>query len=334
LNNYNHYIALDWSQKVMAFARITKDSEHVEVKEVPTDLSEFKFYLRSLKGRKILTFEESSGSQWLYAELREEVDELVICDPHRNHLLKEGPKTDKIDSRKLVFLLRAGLLKPVYHSGDDFIYIRRLVSGYQDVVRAGVRLKNQRFALFQLNGRSRKEKTLERAEDQFVLQGLDQSIAAYEEEKKRYEVEFHRLSKKYPDLQNLKSIPGVGEIGAIKIAALVVDARRFESRQHFWSYSGLVKLERISGGRSYGKKNSRYCRILKSVFKTASLSVIQESAKNPFRNYYKYLLKDKNYPEHHARQAVARRLAAVALGVLKSKQKFKAWEVPITAIQI
>lgn len=87
--NYNHYIALDWSQKVMAFARLTKDSDHLDLKELPADLNEFKIYLRCLKGTKILTVEESTGSQWLYTELLDEVDELIICDPHRNHLLKE-----------------------------------------------------------------------------------------------------------------------------------------------------------------------------------------------------------------------------------------------------
>jgi len=36
---------------------------------------------------------------------------------------------------------------------------------------------------------------------------------------------------------------------------------------------GLIKLDRISGGRSYGKKNSRYSRQLKSVYKSGLLAV-------------------------------------------------------------
>ena len=45
----------------------------------------------------------------------------VICDPRRNKLLSEGPKTDKIDAAKLVQLLKAGLVKEVYHSTDKYI---------------------------------------------------------------------------------------------------------------------------------------------------------------------------------------------------------------------
>ena len=84
----------------------------------------------------ILTIEESTTAQWLYSELRDKVDELIICDPYRNHLLSEGAKTDKIDSQKLVKLLCSNLLKSVFHSHNDFIYLRKIVSGYEDVVRA------------------------------------------------------------------------------------------------------------------------------------------------------------------------------------------------------
>ena len=83
---------------------------------------------------------------------------IVICDPYRNRLLSEGAKTDKIDASKLAQLLKAGLMKEVYHSCDKFLYIRRVVSGYEDLVKAGVRLKNQRCALLRACGKRGNEK--------------------------------------------------------------------------------------------------------------------------------------------------------------------------------
>ena len=91
-------------------------------------------------------------------ELKEYVDRIIICDPNRNKLLNDGPKTDKIDASKLVQLLKAGLMKEVYHSTDKFLYLRRVVSGYEDLVKAGVRLKNQRYALLRACGERGKEK--------------------------------------------------------------------------------------------------------------------------------------------------------------------------------
>src|ERR1700736_809154 len=145
---YDHYIALDWAQSNMAVARMTGLSTKVQVFEGPASVKDLQVYLKQLKGKKIFTLEESSTSQWLHTELKDFVDELIVCDPYRNKLLIEGPKTDKIDAKKLAMLLKANLLKPVYHSGEEFIYIRKLVSGYIDLVRSGVRLKNQRSSLF------------------------------------------------------------------------------------------------------------------------------------------------------------------------------------------
>jgi len=108
-----------------------------------------------LSGTKIVTIEETTTTQWLYAELVEYVDKIVICDPLRNRLLSEGPKTDKIDASKLVQLLKANLVKEVYHSTDTFLYLRRVISGYEDLIKSGVRLKNQRHALLRACGKGR-----------------------------------------------------------------------------------------------------------------------------------------------------------------------------------
>ena len=150
---YDHYIAIDWSNINMAIARMTKKSNKITVIDVPSDIVELVIYLKNLKGTKILTIEETTTSQWLYTELNKYVDKILVCDPLRNRLLSEGPKTDKIDASKLVQLLKANLVKEVYHSTDKFLYLRRVISGYEDLVKAGVRLKNQRYALLRACGK-------------------------------------------------------------------------------------------------------------------------------------------------------------------------------------
>jgi len=321
---FDHYIAVDWAQSNMAIARMTAKSEKVDTRDVPSDIKELKVYLRNLKGRKILTIEESTTAQWLYTELKGEVDEILMCDPRRNRLLSEGPKTDKIDATKLVRLLRAGMLKKVFHTADQFIYLRKLVSGYQDCVKAGVRLKNQRSALFRAVGRAKEESALDSPAEKFVLTGLDDGICAYENQKKRYEGEFEKWRKRHALIRNLESLPGIGTIGAVKLAAAVIDARRFPTRSAFISYCGLVKHDRVSGGRSYGRKKSQYSPAMKCVFKTAALASIDDRASGPVKVYYDYLRHEKRYSDHNARHATARRIATLAWGVMKSGKKFDA----------
>jgi transposase len=51
----------------------------------------------------------------LYDLLKPHVTKVVVCDPRKNALLKEGNKSDKIDARKLADLLRGGYVRSVYH---------------------------------------------------------------------------------------------------------------------------------------------------------------------------------------------------------------------------
>ena len=319
---YNHFVAVDWAKSNMAISRMTEKSKKIKTIDVPSDVKELKIYLSSLRGSKILTFEETTGAQWLYTELKPYADKVLVCDPYRNHLLSEGPKTDKIDSKKLVKLLKADFLKEVYHSGDDFIYLRKIVSGYEDIVNAGVRLKNQKDALFRAVHKNKMKDTLNSEAENFVLEGLDRGILAYEEEKSRYEVLFKELNKKYPVAKLIKGLPGIRNINAIKILAKVVDPGRFPDAGHFLSYCGLIKLKRISGGVVYGKKDSRYSRALKCVFNMAASTCLQQAKNNPMKDYYYYLIKEKNYSDKEARHSVKRRLATLCYGIMKSGKKY------------
>ena len=324
---YDHYIAVDWALANMAIARMTKRSNKITVVEAPADLSDLQAYLKILRGTKILVLEETTTSQWIYTEIRDSVNRILICDPHRNRLLEEGPKTDKIDATKLVRLLRADLLKEVFHSADEFVYLRKLAGGYDDMVQAGVRFKNQRYSLLRacgLTGQEKKGVVLKNSESQFVLDGLEKQIAAYEEEKKRYEKEFEKLARIHPAIKHQTSLPGIGPIGAVKIVARVVSPGRFPTAGHFLSYVGLVKLEKRSGGMSYGRKQPRFCRQLKAVYKTCTQAALGNN--NPINDCYEYLIREKGYSEYNARHKVCRRLATLSLGVFKSGRKYQPFE--------
>jgi transposase len=235
----------------------------------------------------------------------------------------ERPKTDKIDACKLVQLLKAGLMKEVYHSTDKFLYLRRLVSGYEDLIKTGVRLKTQRYALLRICGKSGYEKNIKLGtrSEQFVLDGLERQIGAYEEEKQRYEKEFKRLCRKYREIRHQKSLPGIGDIHAVKIVARVVTPWRFADKGHYLSYAGLIKLTKVSGGRSYGKKNPRYSRQLKSVYKLGVMAAL--GGNNPINDYYEHLIREKGYATYHARHKACRRLATLSFGVMKTGKKYQ-----------
>jgi transposase len=315
---YDHYVAIDWSKRVMAIARLTQGQKAPAVVERSADIRELRGYLDILHGTKIITIEETSCAHWLYLELRAHVDKIIVCDPYRNRLLSDGPKTDKIDAAKLCVLLRSGLLKEVFHRDDQLYQLRCLVSAYQDIVQAGVRSMNQKTAL--LMAREISTRCSEGTPMSFALMHLENSIALYEKTKAEYQKQFATLCRNNALLQAQTKLPGIGVIGAVKIVTTVVDARRFPRDAHYLSYCGLVKLVKESGQRSYGTRSPRFNRTLKSVYKTAAVVAI--SGNNPMREYYDYLLK-RGTAEHNARHAVARQIAKVSYGMMKHGTEYQ-----------
>jgi transposase len=72
-------------------------------------------FFAGLRGTLSVTFEERTWAAWLYDLLKPHVHELVVCNPRKNALLKDGNKSDRIDALKLAELLRGHQLKQVYH---------------------------------------------------------------------------------------------------------------------------------------------------------------------------------------------------------------------------
>jgi len=79
--------------------------------------------------------------------------------------------------------------------------------------------------------------------------------------------------------------------------------------------------EVLARGRSYGKKNPRFSRQLKNVYKSGALAAI--GGNNPINDYYEHLIQEKGYPEHNARHKACRKLAILSLGVFKSGSHVK-----------
>jgi hypothetical protein len=53
-------------------------------------------FIQELRGNLHVTFEEGTWAACLYDLLRPHVTKIVVCDPRRNALLKEGNKGDQV----------------------------------------------------------------------------------------------------------------------------------------------------------------------------------------------------------------------------------------------
>lgn len=82
----------------------------------PTSIPELAKVIEAVSRPRKLVIEEGPLADWLYRNLLPRVDEIVVCDPHRNALIsKDGDKSDALDWRKLASLYRGGFVKAVHH---------------------------------------------------------------------------------------------------------------------------------------------------------------------------------------------------------------------------
>ncbi len=82
------------------------------------------------------------------------VDELVVCEPQRNHwIARDSDQDDPIDAEKLANLYRGGYLKPVHLARSlERSLLKQHVALYHDLVRERVRQGNQLVGLWRRHG--------------------------------------------------------------------------------------------------------------------------------------------------------------------------------------
>src|ERR1700759_1420034 len=142
------YIGLDVHQEAIAIAVLNSAGKLVMESIVETKAATLLEFLHGLRGELHVTLEEGTWAAWLYDVLKPHVREIVVCNPRRNALMKEGSKSDKEDARKLAALLRSGMLRAVYHGEHGLGTLRELARGYLTIGKDQRRVMNRLKALY------------------------------------------------------------------------------------------------------------------------------------------------------------------------------------------
>jgi len=100
-------------------------------------------FIQGLRGTLALTFEEGILAAWLHDLLKPHVSRLVVCDPRKNALLRDGNQNDRVDARNLAELLRTNQVKPVYHENHGTRALKELGRSYLTLTRDSTRAMNR-----------------------------------------------------------------------------------------------------------------------------------------------------------------------------------------------
>ena len=139
------YIGMDVHKETISIAVLNSSGKLVMETIIETKASTLLQFVQGLRGSLHVTLEEGTWATWLYDLLKPHVTKIVVCNPRRNALLKEGSKSDRIDARKLAQLLRSNPVRPVYHGEHGLRTLEELGRSYltisKDLERVMSRLK-------------------------------------------------------------------------------------------------------------------------------------------------------------------------------------------------
>ena len=142
------YIGMDVHKETISIAVLDSVGKRVMESIIETKAATILEFMEGLRGSLHVTFEEGTWGAWLYDLLKPHVTKVVVCNPRKNALLKDGNKSDRIDARKLAELLRAGLLSPVYHGEAGLRTLKELSRTYLTISKDLNRVMNRLKALY------------------------------------------------------------------------------------------------------------------------------------------------------------------------------------------
>jgi transposase len=337
------YIGLDVHQATISAAVLDATGKLVMESVLETKAATILQFVHGLRGSIWVTFEEGTWAAWLYDLLKPHVTKVVVCDPRRNALLKEGSKSDRIDARKLAELLRGGLLRPVYHGETGLRTLRELSRSYLTVGRDLTRVMNRLKALYrgwgipcagtQVYAPRHRSEWLGKITEAGVRRRAElyyQQLDALEVLRQQARRDLLTESRKHSATKLLRQIPLIGPIRAALLIALMQTPHRFRTKRQLWAYSGLAiethssaegQLRRSKKSAMLRGLNDNHNHDLKAIFKSAAMRA--SCCAGPFQDFYQLLLAKGMQPSM-ARLTLARKMAAITLTLWKKGARFDA----------
>jgi len=340
------YIGMDVHSATISVAVVDAQGKLLMECVLETKASTIVEFIQGLQGTLSLTFEEGTWAAWLHDLLQPHVSRLVVCDPRKAALLKEGNKSDRIDARKLAEMLRTNQLHPVYHGEHGIRTLKELARSYltlsQDVTRTMNRIKSlYRSWAIPCSGstvyapRHRAEWLAKIVEPGVRLRAehLYQQLDSLQPLRLEARGGLLRESHKHAAVKRLRQIPSIGPIRAALLVALLQTPHRFRTKRQLWAYSGFAvethdsgeyrwvrgKLQRNREHITVRGLNDNHNHDLKNLFKAAAISA--STRPGPLQDFYLARVAKGMRPTM-ARLTLARKMAAITLTLWKKGASF------------
>ena len=337
-----YFITMDTHCRTTDVCVKTARGKLVKRQHLATGIPQLRELIESVPHPRHLAFEEGAIAGWLYRNLKDSADELIVCDPRRNgYIARDGDKDDPIDAEKLNDLYRGGFLKPVHQMDEaEKAAIKQVIGMYHDRVGHRVAEGNRllglcrRWGVMVPGSRMREsggikwlQECLKGANVPEPVQSLVQEQWQSFDRALGQEMNLHqqvcRLAGKDKMMKRVTELPGYGPIRAATLICYLDTPWRFKSKSALWKYVGIgLRRERSGEGLNIIRVEQECNRLLRNMVIGAAESAIQHK-ENVFAERYAQWIQ-AGLSSRNARRNVAREQVTAVWGMWKSDKAFDA----------
>jgi transposase len=334
------YMAIDAHARHCVLGIMDESGQYLDQWRFATTESELVRHVTAVRAaHRRVAIEEGPLAYWIAQTLQPHIAEVFICDPRENALIGHNPrKHDEADTRQLCRLLRLGELKRVYHPADDARAVfKAAAQHYLDLRTEQARLKHKIKAKFRswgviitdtmkLYSPKRRAAYLARVPCDAVREQLRRLYAVLDAAvtaKRQALRALVALGGRYPEIERMQQVPGVGVVGAHVFDAYIQTPDRLAGKRQLWRYCQLAVSERSSDGKPLGfaRLDRAGNSTLKALSYFAWLGSLRTRQPNAVRDYYEACLA-RTHDKVHARLNTQRKLLATLLALWRRKENF------------
>ena len=317
------YIGLDTHRATIHGTALDKKGDQICSYEFPNSNDAIKEFMRGFyTWNTEIALEACNIWRGCYKILTELGYKVKLANPIKCRQISKEKKTDQVDSKIIAELLRVDFLPEVYIPPDEIMRLKDLTRHRVNITRLRVRIQNKIKACLLRNGIDYEDK-IWNIKGLVWLKKLDHEeinsfLCMYETTKKEEELvkkKIAQIARMKEETILLKTIPGIGDFGAMMIYAEIGSIERFPNIKHLHAYAGVAPgiLQSGSKTRLPSRKQVNYW-LKYIVVECAGRTTITKSR---LQKYYFKVKKRKGWKV--ARKSTARKMLTIVWHVLKEK---------------
>ena len=254
-------IGLDLGDRQSRYCILDEAGEVVSEDQLPTTKTGLDWLFAKMPASRI-ALEVGTHSPWVSRQLAGYGHEVIVANPHKVKLISQSiRKNDRMDARQLARLARVDpqLLAPIRHRGEQAQADLAVIRGRAELVEARTGLINCARGLVKPMGERLKQCDADYVGEalgeglsertQAAIKPLLKGIEAMSEQIRVYDEQIREIAKRYPHIELLTQIYGVGTLIALTFVLTIEDAERFAHSRDVGPFLGLQPKQRDSGER-------------------------------------------------------------------------------------